>query len=543
FDFRIVLPDGGTKHVHAVGRPILNQSGEVVEVMGAAADVTERKQAENELRESEARFRSFVDHASDGFFLFDESQALIDVNRQAWESLGYTRDEMVGMHPGEFDAGLDPGAIARIGERVKAGETVTFESLHRRKDGTSFPVEVRARQFQLGAHQFRLSLARDISERTRAEEALRRSEAYLAESQRLSHTGTTVFDKTGPVFWSEESYRIWGFDPLRGIPSLPTILQRVHPDDRDRLVEEFGEALRQRRHYALEFRILLPDGTLKHIESVGHPLSSDRAKPVEILGTHADVTERKRAQEQHERLRQLEADLAHVNRLSMMGELTASLAHEILHPIATARNNARAAIRFLDKSPPNMIEVRGALESIVRDADRGKDIVDRIRDHVKKAPPRNDRFDLNGAIGEVIEMVRAAIDKNHVSVRARLAPDSASISGDRVQLQQVVMNLVLNAVEAMGSVEEGARSLSVTTDQNGDGGILVAIRDSGPGIDQEHLQKIFERFYTTKDSGVGMGLAICRSIIEAHGGRLWAEPNQPRGAVFQFTLPAAKADS
>ena len=189
-----------------------------------------------------------------------------------------------------------------------------------------------------------------------------------------------------------------------------------------------------------------------------------------------------------------------------------------------------------------MIEVRGALESIVRDADRGKDIVDRIRDHVKKAPPRSDRFDLNGAIGEVIEMVRAAIDKNHVSVRTHLAPDSASISGDRVQLQQVIMNLVLNAVEAMAAVEEGARTLSVTTDQNGGGGILVAVRDSGPGIDPEHLQKVFERFYTTKDSGVGMGLAICRSIIEAHGGRLWAEPNQPRGAVLQFTLPAAQED-
>ena len=262
-----------------------------------------------------------------------------------------------------------------------------------------------------------------------------------------------------------------------------------------------------------------------------------------MIGTAIDVTERKRAQEEHERLRKLEADLAHVNRLSMMGELTASLAHEILHPIATARNNARAAIRFLDKSPPNLIEVRAALESIVRDADRGKDIVDRIRDHVKKAPPRNDRFDLNGAISEVIEMVRAAIDKNHVSVRTRLAPDSTSISGDRVQLQQVVMNLVLNAVEAMGSVEEGARTLSVSSEQNEDGDILVAVRDSGPGIDQEHLQKVFERFYTTKDSGVGMGLAICRSIIDAHGGRLWAEANQPRGAVFQFTLPAAQKAS
>jgi C4-dicarboxylate-specific signal transduction histidine kinase len=227
-----------------------------------------------------------------------------------------------------------------------------------------------------------------------------------------------------------------------------------------------------------------------------------------------------------------------------MGELTASLAHEILHPIATARNNARAAIRFLDKNPPNMSEVRGALESIVRDADRGKAIVDRVRDHVKKSPPRNDCFDLNGAISEVIEMVRGAIDKNRVSVRTNLAPDLTSVWGDRVQLQQVIMNLVLNAIEAMSAVEEQKRILLVRSEQSqAGGGVVVAVHDMGPGIDPDRLEQVFKPFYTTKDSGVGMGLAICRSIIDTHGGRLWAEANQPRGAVFQFTLPAGPADS
>jgi C4-dicarboxylate-specific signal transduction histidine kinase len=226
-----------------------------------------------------------------------------------------------------------------------------------------------------------------------------------------------------------------------------------------------------------------------------------------------------------------------------MGELTASLAHEILHPIATARNNARAAMRFLDKSPPNMAEVREALACIVRDADRGKAIVDRIREHIKKAPPRNDRFDINEAIEEVIEMVRAPIDKNRVSVRTRLAPGLNSVWGDRVQLQQVVLNLILNAVEAMDSVEERRRTLSIRTEQKGAAGILVAVHDSGPGLDPEHLQRVFDPFYTTKPSGLGMGLSICRSIIDAHGGRLWADANQPRGTIFQFTLPAAEEDS
>ncbi len=252
------------------------------------------------------------------------------------------------------------------------------------------------------------------------------------------------------------------------------------------------------------------------------------------------MTERVRAQEQSEKLRELESDLAHMNRLSIMGELTASLAHEILHPIATARNNARAGMRFLDVIPPDLGEVREALSCVVRDADRAKDIVGRVRDHIKKAPPRKEPFDINEAIEEVIGMVRSAIDKNKVSVRTDFNANPIPVKGDRVQLQQVVLNLVLNAVEAMNSVEEGARELSIRTEQNQTGGVLVEVRDSGPGIDREHLERVFEPFYTTKTSGVGMGLSICRSIIVAHGGRLWVDVNEPRGAIFRFTLPAAE---
>jgi PAS domain S-box-containing protein len=386
-------------------------------------------------------------------------------------------------------------------------------------------------------------VGRHTTERKRAEEALRRSEAYLAEAQRLSHTGTLAFNATAPVYWSQESYRIWGLDPLQGLPDRETVLQRIHPDDRERVNVETEQALHEKRDFTLEFRIVLPDGTVKHIESIGRPLFSADGELVEMVATHVDVTERKHAQEEHERLRQLESEFAHVNRLSVMGELAASLAHEILHPIATARNNARAAMRFLDMSPPNMAEVREALACIVRDADRGKDIVDRMRDHIKKAPPRNDRFEINEAIEEVIEMVRAPIDKNKVSVRTRLAAGLTSVWGDRVQLQQVVMNLILNSVEAMSAVEEGARELSISTKQGQTSDISVAVQDSGPGIDPEHLERVFAPFYTTKTGGIGMGLSICRSIIAAHGGRLWAEANRPRGTTFQFTLPAGLENS
>jgi PAS domain S-box-containing protein len=622
-------------------------------------DITERKRAEDELRASEARFRTFVDYAIDGFFLLDINSIVLDVNRQGCESLGYSREELIGQHRSLFDPDLDQVSVARLAQHRFTGETVTFESHHRRKDGTSFPVEVRVRAFEQGGRRF-LALVRDITERKRAEEellaseerfrtlvqfsfdvywetdaehrfvrqefaegladapapsseigktrwevpnlepdaegwrkhretldahlpfrdfelarptpdggkryvsvsglpvfdrtgrfigyrgvgrhiterkkaeeALRRSEAYLAEAERLSLSGVFAFKPKGSVYWSEGLYRLWGFDAQQGIPARKAVWQRVHPDDRNRADEELQAALHEKRDYTIEYRLLLPDGTLRHIQSIGHPSYSVSGELVELVETTVDVTERKRAQEEHERLRQLETDLAHLNRLGIMGELTASLAHEILHPIATARNNARAGMRFLEMSPPNLDEVREALACVVRDTDRGKDIVGRIRDHIKKAPPREESVDLNEAIDEVIVMVRNATDRNRVSVRTSLMEQMAFVRGDRVQLQQVVLNLILNAVE------EGERELLISTELNQKSGILVAVRDTGPGVDRENLDQIFKPFYTTKPSGIGMGLSICRSIIDAHGGQLWAEANQSRGSVFRFTLPAA----
>ena len=230
-------------------------------------------------------------------------------------------------------------------------------------------------------------------------------------------------------------------------------------------------------------------------------------------------------------------DFIHMNRVGMMGELAASLAHEILHPIATARNNARASVRFLEMSPPNLDEVRKALDCVVKDVDRARDIVDRMRDHIKKAPPRREPFDLNEAVSEVIVMVRSAITTNGIAVRTHLKNGLVSVQGDRVQLQQVLENLILNAVDAMSSIDAGVRELSIMTRQE-QTQVLVAVGDSGPGIAREHLDRVFKPFYTTKPNGTGMGLTICRSIIEAHGGRLWASANVPRGAMFQFTVPA-----
>jgi PAS domain S-box-containing protein len=668
-EYRVVRPDGTERTVHSQDHITWDASGRPLRQFGALQDITDLRQAEQELRASEARFRAFVDNATDAFFMFDDQATVLDVNCQACESLGYSREELIGKYPSDFDADFDKASLGRLSQRMLAGETVSFETRHRRKDGALFPVEVRISHFKQGGRRY-LSLVRDISERKRAqdelraseerfrtlvqfsfdvywesdaqhrfirqefaagladapapgseigktrwevpylepdeeawrkhretldahlpfrdfelarptadggkryvsvsglpifdntgrfvgyrgvgrhiterkkaEEALRRSEAYLAEAQRLSHTGTSVYIARGNLYWSEECYRIWEFDPLQGLPNVDTVLQRIHPDDRDRVREETQNALREKGEHSVEFRIICPDGTIKHIEAISHPMLAAHEDIDEIVTTHVDVTDRKRAQEQSERLRQLESDLAHMNRLSIMGELTASLAHEILHPIATARNNARAGMRLLQMGPSNLGEVKEALACVVRDADRAKEIVGRIRDHIRKAPPQKEIFDLNDAIDEVIVMVRNAIDRNKVSVRTRLMEHTASVRGDRVQLQQVILNLVLNAVEAMSSVKEGMRELSISTEPSQADGILVAVRDSGPGIEPENLDQIFKPFYTTKTSGIGMGLSICRSIIDAHGGRLWTEANQPRGAVFQFTMPAAQEPS
>jgi signal transduction histidine kinase len=223
-----------------------------------------------------------------------------------------------------------------------------------------------------------------------------------------------------------------------------------------------------------------------------------------------------------------------------MGELAPSLSHEITQPIASARNNARAAQNFLGVQPPDLREVREALACVVGDVDRALDIIDRIREHMKKAPARKQRFDLNAAVNEVIILARSVTNRNGVSVQPRLVDGLPPVVGDRVQLQQVVLNLILNAVEAMGLAEAGPRELSISTELN-QTGVLVAVRDSGPGIDPLHLEKVFDAFYTTKPGGTGMGLSICRSIVDAHGGKLWARANQPRGALFQFTLPGAES--
>jgi PAS domain S-box-containing protein len=373
----------------------------------------------------------------------------------------------------------------------------------------------------------------DIEELMRAQEALRESErsarsaidgiaglvAILAPNGEVETVNRPLFEYFGR---SLEELKNWG------------TTDAVHPEDLPLVLELNERGLASGLPFGFELRLRRFDGEYRWFETRVVPSRDDSGRIARWYNLLTDIEDRTRALA---RLEQMQSDFAHINRVSMMGELAASLSHEITQPIGSARNNARAAVNFLDMQPSDLSEVREAISCVVGDTDRAGDIIDRIRDQIKKTPPRKEHFDLNEAINEVILLGRSAIIKNGVSVQTRLSEGLLPTHGDRVQLQQVVLNLILNAAEAMGSVEAEPRELLISTEQHHTG-VLVAMRDSGPGIHPAHLERVFESFYTTNPKGTGMGLSICRSIIQAHGGRLWAIPCEPQGALFQFTIPA-----
>ena len=429
---------------------------------------------------------------------------------------------------------------ARIEQQESSDRFEPFEKEYTRKDGSRVPVLIGGATFEEGGNQG-VAFVLDLTERKRAEEALRESQAKFRD---YAESASDWLWEIGPDYkftlLTENAFGSNAVDRI-GTACWDRALDLETEPEKWRLIRATLDSRKPFRDFV--YCSMGDNGSPMYVKASGKPVFDANGEFRGYRGTGADVTATMRAQEEHERLRQLESDLAHMNRLSMMGELAASLAHEITQPIAAARNNARAALNFLNRQPPDLGEVREALGCVVGDADRAGDIIDRIRDHIKKAPPRKDHFDLNEAIDEVIGLARSAIAKNGVSVQTRLTEGLLAVHGDRVQLQQVVLNLILNAVEAMSAVDEGVRELLISTEQSETNGVLVAVRDSGPGIDPERRERVFDAFYTTKSSGVGMGLSICRSIIGAHGGRLWVDENEPRGAVFQFTLPIAERNS
>ena len=378
-------------------------------------------------------------------------------------------------------------------------------------------------------------ITRLISKMQQLTQELRRREAYLAEAQRLTHTGSWAWRVTGrdALHLSEEWYRIYGFDLEEGIPGWEERLHRIHPEDRAKWQGAIDRAIGEKADYELEFRILLPGGSVKYIHTVGHPVLNASGDLFEFVGSSTDITERKRAEEA---LRQAQADLARVSRVTTMGELTASLAHEVNQPIAAAVTNANTCLRWLTRDHPDVEEARDAASRIVKDGTRAAEIISRIRLLFKKGSPQRELVDVNEGIREMIVLLRNEAMRYNILVRTQLAADLPRAMGDRVQLQQVMMNLMLNGIDAMKDVD-GARELAIKSQRAENEQILVTVSDTGVGLPAQQADQIFKAFFTTKPHGTGMGLSISRSIVESHDGRMWAAENSPRGASFCFTLP------
>ena len=379
-------------------------------------------------------------------------------------------------------------------------------------------------------------LRNEIAERKRVEEELRRSEAYLAEGQNISHTGSWAWNvTTGDLFWSLEHFRIFGLDPEKVKLTFEMVVNCVHPEDRSLLQQTFENAVRNGEDYALDFRIVRPDG-IRHIHSVAHAVFDVNGAVIEYVGTVIDTTERKRGEEA---LRQAHDELAHASRVLTMGELTSSIAHEVNQPLGAIVTNGNASLRLISRNPPDVERSREAIECMISDAMRASEVIKRIRAMLKKSVPEKTLLNMNETIHDVIGLTAGQLANSQIALRTNLAPGRLMVLGDRVQLQQVMLNLILNSNEAMSRPGWQFRELVIGSRLTKPNEITVEVRDSGMGFEKGNEDRIFDAFVTSKDGGLGLGLSISRTIIEAHGGRLWGTANESQGATFQFTLPTS----
>jgi PAS domain S-box-containing protein len=496
------------------------------------------------LQQSEDRLRLVIDTIPAYVWSAKPDGSVDFINQRLLEFLGRSMQDILGWGWGSL---VHPDDLTRfVGEwqaAVATGEPMESEARLRRIDGDYRWLLIRnvPLRDKLGNIVSWYGTAIDIEERHRAEEALRRSQNYLLEAQRLSHTGSWAgAPGAGEIrYWSEECYRVLGFDPREGQPRVETFFQRVHPDDRAKTREELETAGREKTEFEFDYRIVHPGGEISDIHTVGHPVFSSSGNLVEYVGTVIDVTERKRAEQERERLRQIQADLAHLSRVTTMVELTASLAHEIKQPISAALTNARTCLRWLGRDTPDLPEASEAASRIVKDATRAAEIISRISLLFKKGVLQREPVDVNDVIREMIVLLRSEASRYSISIRMELAEDLPTVMADRVQLQQVFMNLMLNGIDAMKEANGGSE-LTIKS-QADDGQVLISVSDTGVGLSPDQADQIFKAFFTTKDNGTGMGLPISRSIIESHGGRLWATGVPGSGATFKFTLPATMA--
>lgn len=540
--YRIVRPDGTLRHIQTLANPVFNNAGELVEYIGTAMDITERTQVEVALRESEARFRNYFELGLIGMAITSPAKGILEVNGELCRILGYEREELLQKTWAEMTHPDDLAADIAQFNRVMAGEIdgYTLDKKWIRKDGQVLDSIMSAKCLRRadGSVDFFVGLVLDITPRKQAEQKLQHSQAHLAEAQRIGHIGSWIWNVgTEQCLWSEETFRIFGLDPETFKPTKEKTLGLIHPEDLSFVEQTLGRAVRERSNFEVDYRILRPDGAIRYHHGSGHPIAIQQGE-LQFIGMVVDVTERRQAEEG---LRKLQAELAHVTRVTAMGELAASIAHEINQPLGAIVNNCNLCRRLLTK-PRVQKQIREVLTDIVQDTNRATAIVTRMRLLTKPSVLERSSLQLKQVVTDVLAVAHGELATRRITVQTDLAANLPQIHGDRVQLQQVLFNLVINASDAMQTASVERRLLTITCrphQLDGRPAILLTVRDLGHGFKSPDTERLFDAFYTTKAHGMGMGLRISRSIVEAHGGRLWANPNDGAGATFSCSFPVA----
>jgi PAS domain S-box-containing protein len=504
-----------------------------------ASRIIDRSLGDTARRASEARKSAILRSALDCIITLDHRGAITEFNPAAERTFGYRQAEVMGR---QFDEVILLRAVQERRGRRPIGELAAsvahligkrVELIAARADGAEFPAELALVQAMSEGLPFFCAHLRDITERRKAEDELRGNGAQLAHGQAVSQTGSFSWKlETDEITFSEELCRIHEFD--RGDPvTLERIAGLIHPDDRAVLAAKINGARQAEAANDYEIRLRMPDGRVKHLHTVSRTMRDPEGR-LEVMGAVRDVTERKQSEEILSKVR---TELAHVTRVASLGALTASIAHEVNQPLLGILTNARTCLRMLDADPPNLGGARLTAERTIRDGNRAAEVIQRLRALFAHQQPETDWFDLYEAAREVLALSSSELQTRRVALQTDFAHDLPAIRGDRVQLQQVMLNLILNAAEAMPDIVDRPRDLLVGMEANPDGGIRFWVRDAGVGFEVQDAERLFDAFYTTKTDGMGIGLSISRSVIESHGGRLWATPNDGPGATFSFWLP------
>jgi PAS domain S-box-containing protein len=539
---RILRHDGEARYFMLRAVPLIGDDGKVRKWYGINTDIDDLKRAEFELAKSQAVMAEAQRIIETGSWSWDMMSDVFTCSAECANIVGLPSTEitfetlMKRVHPEDRDM------VSEAHGRAMQGEELNVQHRFVLPDGTVKFIHARGRLIYEKSHpRAYIGTIVDITEAARSEERIRsslaeaqRAQASLAEAQKLSHVGSfQIRPSTGEIIWSAETYNIYGMDPAQPL-TAEAIMERIHPDDRERINQIHATGIRDRNPWEAEHRLLFPDGAIRHVHCMTR-IETDLEQEPEVFGAIIDLTDRVNSEEA---LRQAQADVVRMNRLTAMGAVTVSIAHEMNQPLMAIVTNAATCLSWLDRPEPDLVEAKVAAERIVKEGKRAGDVLLNVRNMARNSRPSIAMVDINEVVGDVLTMMRSDFRSRQINASVSLSPTVSRIRGDKVQLQQVLLNLMLNAAEAMTGTEHGRTINVISLDLRSH--LVVRVEDNGHGLDPISTERIFEAFFSTKPEGTGMGLAICRSIIEAHSGTLSARSLASGGTVFEFAIPYAR---